>query len=241
MPEHKLIREDFPPKDIALSAFQVVANAPPEIVAHATDWIRSGMPLRLSLSDCTEDFRAFLQKQKAESEHAESVLEALFSLEGIRSALGWTGASFAVALGNWAAETNAVTEEGERLAQTKESLQGFFQRAGPLLEHTKKAQRIYDGVVPNFHSCSSLVEFRPVFDEGRAEIHAGILSATLTLKLLSAETGSEPSPVSLQLDARDIRLLQEELERMKRKLSALRNFVEPDTRLINPSKSLPRE
>lgn len=238
MPEHILIAKAIQPQQFAVESFRSLMEAPPEHLALAIEWVITGA-VRLSLSDCKTDFLAFAASRGTDVPLSESILSALFSLEGIRVAISWTGGQFARFLADEVAKGNETTNPA--VDATRETLQRFFTDASTKLAQTLKAQRIYDGLLPNFRSCSSLVEFRPVYNEARNKILSGIVTATLTIQMNSPEVGSDSEPVSIQLDALDIDRLAEELKFLKSKLIALAAFVRRDTELLNPSKSLPSE
>jgi hypothetical protein len=236
MPEHNLIGKSIPSQQFAVESFKALMDAPPQHLALAIEWVVD-RPIRLSLSDCKTDFLAFSALKGADVPTAEKILGALFSLEGIRAAINWTGTHFSKFL----AEETAKTDRARipAIDTAREALQRFFTEASGKLAQTLKAQRVYDGLLPNFQSCSSLVEFRPVYNEARTSILSGIVTATLTVEMNSAESGADPDSVSFQLDAVDIERLAEELKYLKGKLNALADFARHGTDLVNPSKSLP--
>src|SRR5262249_428915 len=106
------------------------------------------------------------------------------------------------------------------------------------LERTWRAQRIYDGLIPNFDACWSLVDFRPVFDQARSQILNGIIVGSLSVQVRQAKAGGGLNSISFQLDVADIDELIGELNRMKSKIKLLRQMVEEKTQLLNPSLSL---
>jgi hypothetical protein len=236
MPEHNLIGKSIPSQQFAVESFRALVDASPQYLALAIEWVID-QPIRLSLSDCKTDFLAFSARKGVDVPDAEKILGALFSLEGIRTAINWTGTNFSKFLAEETAKKDDAQIPG--IDAAREALQRFFIEASAKLAQTLKAQRVYDGLLPNFQSCSSLVEFRPVYNEARTTILSGIVTATLTVEMNSPESGSDPESVSFQLDAVDIDRLAEELKYLKGKLNALADFARRGTDLVNPSKSLP--
>jgi hypothetical protein len=121
--------------------------------------------------------------------------------------------------------------------QFRQLIDRFFTNA-PKLERTLKAQRIYDGLLPNYESCSSVVDFRPVYDEARDIIVNGIIAATLIIEAREVEPDQEVQKYAFQVDAADVEQLLEELSRIKKKLKVLKELAERHTQLLNPSRSL---
>src|SRR5207249_4338424 len=78
-----------------------------------------------------------------------------------------------------------------------ECVQRFLLGNTEKLARTAKAQRIYDGLLPNFSACWSLVEFRPVFDASRTEIENGIIVGTFIIKTRS-HTGDPKEDFTFQ-------------------------------------------
>jgi hypothetical protein len=201
MESHHLITRETIPRHLALQFFQTLVNCNPEELAIAVDWIKEAT-ITLSLSDCARDLANFSEKRGVKVSQPEPVLEALFSLEGLRSSLNWSGSTLVEYLTDDAQKTKLITAEFD-VSKINELLSRFFETSAKL-ERTLKAQRIYDGLLPNYESCSSLVEFRPVFDETRGKIVNGIIAATLTIEMRSGEPSTEVEKVSVQLDAADI-------------------------------------
>lgn len=237
MPTHELIAHAIPPQNIAVGHFQSLTRTPGHEVDSVIEWLKA-KPVRLSLNDCTNDFMAHEKRLGRRAPRAaRMIFESLFSLEGIRSTLGWTGNAFAEFLAREAKKKRATVSS---VSSTKQRLIRFFSSAAQKLEQTRKAQRVYDGLLPNFKSCSSLVEFRPIYDDSRRHVQGGIITATLTLSVLPTDSESKISAFSVQLDAIDIETLTQELKLLNFKLLALRKLVsEQHTVLLNPSKSLP--
>jgi hypothetical protein len=234
MEKHILISKELIPLEIARRFFGTLLQCPIEKLALAIEWVESAT-IPLSLDDCAKALVEFAATRKVAISEAESILEALFSLEGLRSSLGWQGPDLVDYLEK---EQKPEVAEHPKKEQT-ELLKRFFTIAK--LERTAKAQKIYDGVLPNFEACWSLVEFRPVFDESRTEIVNAIIAATLILKIREYEEASANKTVCFQLDLADIGALISELNRLKGKITALRTYTEKEKRaidLLNPSKSL---
>jgi hypothetical protein len=164
------------------------------------------------------------------------MLEALFALEGLRSSLDWPPNDLLQYLAEQAKEDPPL-QEGFDEAKFKSLLERFFGNSAKL-ERTLKAQRIYDGLLPNFESCSSLVEFRPVFDEVRERIVNGIVAATMIIETRSTDPEPELDRLVFQLDATDVERLMQELNRLKTKLKVFESWTERHTDLLNPSGSL---
>lgn len=235
MINHSLISKDVIPRQIALQFFQRLAKSPRTELTTAIDWIQQGT-VKLSLADCTNDLKEFAETKSIAVPNAEPILEALFSIEGLRASLDWTGSNLVEFLAS-EAKNEKLVESDSDLAATSELLNKFFE-SSTKLEITRKAQRVYDGLLPNYESCFSLVEFRPIFNIERREITNGIIAATLTLQMRSTEPGGALETVSIQLDANDIDELATELTALRTKIRALYEFVAKQTVLLNPSRSL---
>lgn len=231
MERHHLISREAFPRALALQYFQKLIDAAAALPI-TIDWVEEAT-ITLSLSDCAEDLASFAGKRGVQVSNPESILEALFSLEGLRASLNWTSTD----LVNFLADEAKKTKPAQDIETSKivESLNRFF-AVSDKLERTRKAQRVYDGLLPRYDACSSLVEFRPVFDEARQKIVNGIIAATLTIEMSSEEF--EEKKVSVQLDAADIDQLLAELARLKAKLKLLRKLAESNTVLLNPTRSL---
>ena len=235
MENHHLITRETVPLALALQSFKTLIDCNPEEFGIAIDWVKEAT-ITLSLSDCAADLARFAEKRGIKVSQPESVLKALFSLEGLRASIGWTGADLVEYLKDEAKEKQLILAESDT-SKIVALLTRFFE-ASAKLERTMKAQRIYDGLLPNYEACSSLVEFRPVFDETREKIVNGIIAATLTIEMRSEEFETEGKKVSVQLDAGDIDQLLSELTRLKRKIKLLRELSEGNTVLLNPSRSI---
>jgi hypothetical protein len=137
------------------------------------------------------------------------------------------------------AEAEKESEAVRKIEDTRVNLLEFFSKTKHAFQQTLKSQRIYDGLLPNFKGCSSLVEFRPVYDSGRREIETGIIAATLSLEMMSPVGDEKEEIVSLQLDSDDITALVNELETLQGKLKSMQNLMSTKINLVNPTKSLP--
>jgi hypothetical protein len=235
MESHHLITRGTIPLTLALQSFQTLINCDAAELGIAIDWVKEAT-ITLSLSDCASDLARFAEKRGIKVSQPESVLKALFSLEGLRASINWTGANLVEYLKDEAKNKRLIPAESDT-SKIVALLRRFFE-ASAKLERTLKAQRIYDGLLPNYEACSSLVEFRPVFDEARENIANGIIAASLTIEIRSEEFSAEVKKVSVQLDAADIDQLLDELTRLKRKIKLLRELAERNTVLLNPSRSI---
>jgi hypothetical protein len=84
MERHTLISRELLPRQLALQFFQTLLKTSPLELATAIDWVQEAT-IKLSLSDCAKDLAGFAQKKNIVISTPEAVLEALFSLEGLRS------------------------------------------------------------------------------------------------------------------------------------------------------------
>ena len=242
MPAHTLIARETIPLQLAVRHFSTLASSPEVDLAVAVDWFHQAT-VTLSLADCVRDLVGFAEKNEKRISTPEPLLEALFSLEGLRASLNWSGKKLTEFLLEAAADEAAKPASERTISADFDSsslarhLNRFFDESTKL-ETTLRAQLIYDGLLPNFDSCSSLVEFRPVFNQSREEIVSGLVVATLCI-----ETRTNPESslerTSFQVDAKDLDALISELTRLKSKLLALKGFAEGQTTLLNPSHSLP--
>ncbi len=235
MESHKLITRETIPRHLALQFFQTLITCDSAALKIAIDCTKQAT-IRVSLSDCAEDLDSYAEKAGTKISQPESILEALFSLEGLRSSIKWTGANLIEYLGEEAKKTQLIKAESD-VSQVAELLKSFFENSAKL-DRTLKAQRIYDGLLPNYETCSSLVEFRPVFDDTRESIVNGIIAATLTIQMRAEESTGEVKKISVQLDALDVDQLLAELTRLKGKIRLLKDLAEKNTVLLNPSRSI---
>lgn len=237
MESHNLISREAMPRQFALRFFQTLANRAKADLETAVDWVESAT-ITLSLTDCAKNLVEFAEQKGTKITQPESILEALFSLEGLRYSLNWSGTQLVEYLTDDAKKAELIPKDFDGV-QFAASLDRFFAKSEKL-ERTLRAQRVYDGLLPNYQSCSSLVEFRPVFDEAREHLVNGIITATLTIEMRSDQSNADLEKVSVQLDATDIEQMLTELDRMKRKLRLLKEFAETgrNTILLNPSRSL---
>ncbi|HSH38192.1 MAG TPA: hypothetical protein VK993_05350 [Chthoniobacterales bacterium] len=236
MESHTLISRDVVPLHLARQFFSTLVRRPAVELATAVDWVQAAT-ITLSLADCVRSLSAYAEEQGAPIENSQPLLESLFSLEGLRVSLGWSGAELVAFLID-DARTEDTFSPTVDVNEIRDTLIRFFNNTDKL-EQTLKAQRIYDGALPSFESCSSLVDFRPVFDTRRERITGGIISASLFLQLRSPQPGASVEQRSFQLDVSDIRRLSDELQQLKSKILALRAIVEErDVPLLNPAKSL---
>jgi Zn-dependent M32 family carboxypeptidase len=203
-----------------------------EISNAVIEWVKQSA-LRLSLVDCAEEFTQFASAKKIKITDAKQLLQALFSLEGLRSVFGFSSVELVELLAGDAKEG----EPKEDFTRVKSQLVSFFDNSVKF-ERIQRAQRVYDGLLPNFEDCYSMVEFRPVFDVDRRQILNGIIAATLTLSMRPTDKTVETKQVSVQLDAADIQKLIAELDRLKTKMRALKNLVSKEVQLLNPTQSL---
>lgn len=216
--------------------FESLAERNAEELDLAVDWFE-GSEITLSIADCVRDLRRFAKSSGRDVANPKKLLEALFSLAGFRMAMDWSPKELIeFFVTSEAAELPNTTD----VARLKKTLNRFFDNSGKFAR-TLKAQRIYDGLLPNFEACSSLVEFRPVFDEAREKILQGVISATLTIDMRSVEYPATSTRVSVQLDAKDIDELVGELGRLKKKIKLLKERECKDIHLLNPSRSLGEE
>jgi hypothetical protein len=235
MERHTLISRELLPRQLALQFFQTLLKTSPLELATAIDWVQEAT-IKLSLSDCAKDLAGFAQKKNIVISTPEAVLEALFSLEGLRCSLEWSGTAVLQFLLDDARKAKVIPENFDE-NQFRQLIDRFFTNA-PKLERTLKAQRIYDGLLPNYESCSSVVDFRPVYDEARDIIVNGIIAATLIIEAREVEPDQEVQKYAFQVDAADVEQLLEELSRIKKKLKVLKELAERHTQLLNPSRSL---
>jgi hypothetical protein len=235
MESHTLISRDVVPLHLARQFFGTLLKRSEADLATAVDWVEAST-ITLSLADCVRSLSAYATEKERSIENPQSILESLFSLEGLRVSLGWSGAELLRFLINDAKDEETLPAAID-VGKVNDILIRFF-NSKEKLEQTLKAQRIYDGALPSYESCSSLVDFRPVFDRKRESIVGGIISASLSLQLRSPEPGASLKQNSFQLDVSDISRLVEELLLLKQKIFALRTIVEKDAPLLNPTKSL---
>jgi hypothetical protein len=234
MESHHLITRDGVPRQLALGYFETVASSDPVQLDVTVDWIEQAV-ITLSLADCARDVRKFAGDKGLDISNPESISEALFSLEGLRVSLDWSATDLIEYLTSTAKKAERIPPRVD-VSRFQKALDRFFSNSAKL-ERTLKAQRIYDGLLPNYESCSSLVEFRPVFDEARKKVLHGIISATLTIEMRANEYPAKLKKVSVQLDAADIDQLQLELTRLKKKISLLKERESADITLLNPSRA----
>ena len=235
MESHTLISRELIPRQLALQYFQTLLKTDAEELQVAIDWIETAT-ITLSLEDSARDLRNFAKDKQVEIAYPESLLEALFSLEGLRCSLEWTGQAVLQLLLEDAKTGKSIPKDFDE-GKFRKSLGRFFGNSAKL-ERTLKAQRVYDGFLPNYESCSSLVDFRPIYEEKREQIINGIIAATMSISVRDVDGELLTNTYSFQLDAKDIDDMLEELSRLKTKLKALKNLAEGQVKLLNPSRSL---
>lgn len=236
MPTHTLIKRETIPFHLVRSYYDTLLRSDLAEVETAINWIET-QTIMLAVSDCAKSLASFAIEQGKQVKDPADVLEALFSLEGVRAAVGWSSNDLISFLNHEAVDAKRI-QEGVNPEPLNRLLVRFFGNRAKL-ERTLKAQRVYDGLLPNFESCFSLVEFRPIFDEDRSQIINGVVAASLMLQVRNLD--SELERYSFQLDATDIDQLLDELTRLKSKLSLTQAFSEKGTVLLNPSRSLKTE
>jgi hypothetical protein len=235
MEDHSLITKAGIPRQLALRYFETLLKCGASELETVISWIQ-GATIKLSLDDCAKDLANYASANEQEISDPRAVLESLFSLEGLRASLEWSGERLIDLLCEDAKKGNLLREQ-DGPPYVAEALRRFFANQGKL-ERTLKAQRIYDGLLPNFESCSSIVEYRPVFDEERRTIVNGLVTASFTLQIRDAESGTDIETVSFQLDASDIQQMLSELKQLERKIQCLVTFASPHCELLNPTRSL---
>jgi hypothetical protein len=236
MEDHSLIAAEPISLGAARKFYAVLLARPESDLTTALSWVEAGN-IPLSLEDCAARLSEFAAAQGVQIAETESLLESLFALEGLRTALGWSATELIEFLGRNAKEADETLDETQQ-GRVRSALQRFF-GATEQLEHTKKAQRIYDGLIPNFQRCYSVVEFRPIFNDARNEIQHGIISASLTLETRDKEALFEKRTFSFQLDSSDIKVLVKELSRLQQKIGKLVEFAGgQNIPLLNPSQSI---
>ena len=233
MGHYSLITEGHLPRKMALQCLETLSKSDANSLSLAVQWV-SDSTIKLSMIDCVDDFTRYAKEKGRDLYNAPELLQSLFALEGLRASLKWSGAKLVEFLIKDATGDNFQLSESEHSALV-ESLTTFFDNREKL-DRTIKAQRIYDGLIPNYQTCASLVEFRPVFDGARDKIVSGLVVASLSLTLRSTDSGDEV--ISFQLDASDIKSLLSELEQLKQKIAALTQFMPSDAVLLNPSNSI---
>ena len=236
MEDHSLISPQPVSVGVARRFYAVLLARPEQELSTAISWIERGT-IPLSLEDCAILLRRHAEEQGTTVTEPEVLLESFFAMEGLRSALAWSPAQLIEFLARDAKEANPATDDAGQ-ARVQEILLRFF-AADEALEHTKKAQRIYDGLVPSFQGCSSIVDFRPVYNSPRTDIQHGIIAASLTIRTRGSDPSVEDEAMSFQLDASDIKALVNELTQLQQKIGLLRDFTDRQNMpLLNPSKSL---
>jgi hypothetical protein len=89
---------------------------------------------------------------------------------------------------------------------------------GDRLQILAKAQQLYEGGVPNFDSCRSTVELRPVFNATRDGFADGVVAATLIVQVRDTLGYQGIETLQIQLDATDAEDLITELKRLQVKI-----------------------
>jgi hypothetical protein len=235
MENHTLISRDLIPRQLAGQYFQNLVKVGPTEANTAVDWLEQAT-IKLSLSDCAKELRVFAEDKGVKLSQPESLLEAFFSLEGLRCSLEWSGPAVIQLLLEDAKKSDSIPSDFDE-ESFRRILERFF-RNSKKLEQTVKAQRVYDGLVPNYEGCSSMVEFRPIYDESRETIVNGIITATLTVNVREVDVDGALKKYSFQVDAKDIGELLEELTRLRKKFKTLRAMTDNHVTLLNPSRSL---
>jgi hypothetical protein len=237
MTEH-VLRGDgaIPSQDLLRTSFQVLAEALPDHLGVFSEWLDRGVEgLSLSREDCERNFVSFAKERSGES--PDRLVGAFFVLEGLRRQLEFTPSSLVRLLSDnfWNEE-----ELGKQDEKTIERIEELFS-GKDTLDLLYKASRVYEGAIPNFVGCRSICDFRPIYDEKRQEILAGVLTATLQVSIRESAGERQIKDLNFQLDLADVEMMVEELDRIRKKALALKNLVQSgsskDVSLLNPTKS----
>jgi len=237
MDKHRVITSEGIPFHMAMDFYHTLRHASLKDVRTVVEWIKDEKEtIKLSLADCANDLRRFATAHGGSVADPISILHALFSLEGFRSSAGLEADELLGFL-----EQNVKRRKQRRDSQKeielKAMLVGLFGRSAKLAR-TSKAQRVYDGLIPNYDSCWSLVEFRPIFDEARSQIVNGIVAASLSFQTRGVDSEQTLQTFAFQVDMADLEQMIEELGRVKSKIGTLRELAEKSVVLVNPTKSL---
>jgi hypothetical protein len=238
MDKHAVITRETIPLKLAREFYDSLQGVKARELAVAIDWVEDEKEtITLALADCAKALEKFAAHQGVTVSDPISILQALFSLEGLRAGLGWDSEALVSFLSEDAEEGKRIKSK-ERHEELKNLLGKFFGKS-PKLARTLKAQKVYDGLIPNFESCWSLAEFRPIYDDARSKILNGIIAASFTFQVRPIGAEEAPETISFQLDVADIEQVIGELKKLNSKISALKQMVEKDDfKLLNPSKSL---
>lgn len=234
-----LITREALPFELAVQHFCFLSKAPKSQLDFIAKWIRDyEKPLKLSLSDCTRLVTEAAQGKERDWLSTKLVLHAYFELEQLRNSVECSGSDLIELVSDAATENDLIKADSEELKKVQDALKIFFENEKKLSQ-AAKAQKIYEGLIPSFDSCWSLVELRPILNHERTRIEAAIIAATLSLRLREVGTRlGKYSTVSFQLDATDVERLIEELNSIRSKMTLLDHFAASQTDILNSNASL---
>src|ERR1041385_8150028 len=113
MAGHILIARGVIPKQVVRKFYQTLLKHSAQELSLAVEWLQSET-VTLSLPDCANSLAKFAEKRGTSIAEAGEILEALFSLEGLRSALGWSSLEINGFLSDDAKEGKLVASESEQ-------------------------------------------------------------------------------------------------------------------------------
>jgi len=237
MENHILISREVIGRKQADDLLFTIVDAEQQSLELVLRWAeQSSFPL--SLEDCASEVSAFARSEAISVIAPSSLLAALFSIEGLRAGLGWTGDALIEYFTQASPPKEPRALSADEAGKLSDVLKRFF-RLEEKFEYTRKAQSIYDGLLPTFRTCRSLVDVRPIFNSDASAIKGHIVAATLTVETFTLDSGNEEDELhSFQIDATDIDRLVAELTRLKSKISSISNTALPLGSLLNPKKSL---
>lgn len=237
MEDHKLISREVITRKQADDLLFTLADTDQASLNLALDWAEAS-DLPLSLVDCTAELNKLARTKGLSLTAPGTLLGALFSIEGLRAGLGWTGD----ALVDFFLKASPPKEPRPLTAEEIQKLESALKRLfalGEKFDATRKAQKIYDGLLPIFRSCRSLVEIRPVFSSDASRITGHIIAATLAVDTYTVEPENELTEThSFQVDVTDVDKMIAELSRLKQKISSICDAGVQLGTLLNPKKSL---
>ena len=200
----------------AVDQLITLAGSPPNHLDAAYRWLQEGN-LSLSLHDCAKDFRDRSRAVGISLEDAEKILDAFFDLETLRRVLDWGHeALLDVLLGSVSKPKGHPLSDKASVERVK-TLFSCQDR----LDMLYKALLVYEGITPNYVSCRSLCEVRPVFDSSRKKILSSVITSTLIIAVRDRSDKSKSEDLVFQLDLNDIKDLKAELANIINKLEAM--------------------
>ena len=241
MADHNIVNQrQVAPPHKAGESLRNISATPPETLKAVVTWMTNRL-LPLSTEDCANAFKKEHPEISESNGEISGILYDLFTLLAICRAYHIEGSDLIDRLSEDREtkedDSETITDDG----LSPEALENLvtFLNDESIGDTVAKTQTIYEGFASNFQGVSSLVEFRPIFTKDESSLMGGLICGSLKIVCREPFSDEPDEAFFCQVDAEDIDKIEIELDRLKKKLSAMKKKTrEWEILLANPTKSV---